>query len=35
MRQDYTLNYLKPDLVFTPEEIEPDLVARRLAQSQT
>lgn len=32
MRQDYALNYLKPDLVFTPQEIEPDLVAHRLAQ---
>ena len=35
MRQDYTLNYLKPDLVFLPQEIEPNLVARRLASSQT
>ncbi len=34
MRQDYSLNYLKPDLVLTPQEIEPDLVARRLAQFQ-
>ncbi len=26
MCQDYALNYLKPDLVFTPQEIKPDLV---------
>ncbi|MDJ0737256.1 MAG: cysteate synthase [Nostocaceae cyanobacterium] len=30
MRQDYTLNYLKPDLVFTPQEIETDLVKERI-----
>ena len=30
MRQDYALNYLKPDLVFTPQEIKPNLVAGRI-----
>lgn len=30
MRQDYSLNSLKPDLVFTPQEIKPDLVAERI-----
>ncbi|MEO1374227.1 MAG: cysteate synthase [Cyanobacteria bacterium J06635_10] len=34
MRQDFTFNYLKPDLVFTPQEIEPDLVAHKLARSK-
>jgi len=33
MCQDYTFNYLKPHLVFTPQEIEADLVADRLARS--
>lgn len=30
MQQDYSLQYLQPDLVFLPEEIEPGIVARRM-----
>lgn len=30
MRQDYALKYLKPNLVFTPQEIKADLVAKRI-----
>lgn len=30
MRQDYDLHYLKPDLILTPQEIKPDLVAKRI-----
>ena len=30
MCQDYALNYLKPDVTFTPQEIKPDLVAERI-----
>lgn len=30
MRQDYDLNYLKPDLIFTPQEIEPNFVKDRI-----
>ena len=35
MRQDYTLNYLKPELVFTPQEIEVDRVAQRIKSLQS
>ncbi|WP_424094582.1 cysteate synthase [Moorena producens] len=30
MRQDYPLHYLKPDLVFKPEEIEPDFLEQTI-----
>ncbi|NEN97161.1 MAG: cysteate synthase, partial [Moorea sp. SIO3I7] len=30
MRQDYPLHYLKPDLVFKPEEIEPDFLEKSI-----
>ena len=30
IQQDYDLQYLKPDLVFTPEEIEPDFVNKKI-----
>jgi cysteate synthase len=34
MRQEHPLQFLKPTLTFTPDEIHPDLVAARLEQHQ-
>lgn len=30
MQQDYSLQYLQPDLVFLPQDIQPDTVAKRM-----
>jgi cysteate synthase len=30
MEQDYSLHYLQPDVVFLPQEIEPEIVAKRM-----
>lgn len=30
MQQDYSLQYLQPDVVFSPQEIKPDIVAKRM-----
>ena len=30
MQQDYSLQYLQPDLVFSPQDIKPDVVSRRM-----
>lgn len=30
MQQDYSLQFLQPDIVFSPEEIKPDIVAKRM-----
>lgn len=30
MQQDYSLQYLQPDLVFLPQDIQPDVVAKRM-----